>query len=432
MNARAAAAVVVQERAPADPLAWGSTRLSSLLAATGERHALRTAFKDDWARQVWSGRPPAQWTYPSAFELVQRLAGFLVKLKLAPKSPIGICLPNGSEACLSILAAEHAGLVPCLLPVAWSEEELALAMEATKPAAIITQATIANERPADVFCRLAPRHFRLRFICAFGPSVPDGVTDLDRMVLGPEGKSLKSTTMPEPAAEGGIVTFQRRRDGVRAVFRASQSIVAAGAKLLATAKIQAGERILSLMAPDDHRGLTTGLIAALLSGATLECHGLFGGRSFVAALEDTTPTHLVAPAWMEATLGRAKLPSGVTSVILVHEAPTRFKAKTVLRGSIIDVLGFGETALVAAPRRASGQFAISLDDDSAPAAGKSRQLLRIKRDEGDAIHFGGLAAEVHDFERGAVRLALPRLEWRPSGFKAETFAGIMIGVSEQG
>ncbi|MDQ4134740.1 MAG: hypothetical protein M3158_01010, partial [Pseudomonadota bacterium] len=87
---------------------------------------------------------------------------------------------------------------------------------------------------------------------------------------------------------------------------------------------------------------------------------------------------------MEATLAKATLPETVASVILVHEAPARFKAKTALKTPAVDVLAFGELAVVAAPRRESGQFSLSLDDTGQGPA-TTRNLLRIRRNPEGAI-----------------------------------------------
>lgn len=430
MSALAAAAPALDHPPPSLEMTWAAMRLSGLLGATADRHADRTAFRDQAGREAWSGRPPIDWSYPVAYDVIERLSHFFVQMKLPPKSPIGICLPNGSEACLTVLAVEHAGLIPCLLPVAWPEEDLAAAVEGANIAAVVTQAAVGDERPAEVFRGLALRYFGLRFIAAYGPMVPDGVTDLDKVILGSEGLDARAMASAEPTTENGIVTFSRLGGKIRPVFRPCQSVVAAAVTFLVTAKIRAGERIISLIAPDDHCGLTTGLIASLLSGATLECHGLFSARAFVEALDDPRPTHLVAPAWMEPTLARATLPESVLSVVLVHEAPARFKAKTSLRTPTIDVLAFGELAVIAAPRKGSGQFSLSLDEAASQGNATARHLLRVRRDGEGSLEFGGLAAETHDFGRGAAS-PLTKPEWRRSGFKAEMFAGILIGVSEE-
>jgi hypothetical protein len=134
---------------------------------------------------------------------------------------------------------------------------------------------------------------------------------------------------------------------------------------------------------------------------------------------------------MEATLARATLPDTVASVILVHDAPARFKSKTALKTPAVDVLAFGELAVMAAPRKGSGQFSLSLEEDAQSNAA-TRQLLRVRRDPSGAIEFGGLAADIQEYGRGAPRAPLAKPEWRPSGFNAELFAGILIGVTEEG
>jgi hypothetical protein len=263
--------------------------------------------------------------------------------------------------------------------------------------------------------------------------VPDGVADLDRVILGAEAPKTGPAPQIEASSDNGVVTFSHRQGkGLKPVFRPCQSVVAAAVTFLVTAKIRAGERIVSLLAPDDHCGMTVGLIASLLSGATLECHGLFSARAFMEALKDDTPTHLVVPAWMEASLAKAALPKSIVSVILTHEAPTRFKAKTSLRGSVIDILAFGELALIAGQRKGAGQFSLSLEDDGDAGNATSRHLLRVKRAEDGAIAFGGIAADVRGFDRGGPIVPAPQPDWRPSGYKAELFAGILIGVSEKG
>jgi hypothetical protein len=139
------------------------------------------------------------------------------------------------------------------------------------------------------------------------------------------------------------------------------------------------------------------------------------------------PVHLVAPGWMEPILAKADLPASVVSIVLVHEAPVRFKARGELKRRVTDVLGFGETALVSRTRSESGHLMLSFDQDGLPDESGS-DLLRIRRDEDGTIHFGGAAAEIYDFARGVPLIPAQAPEWRSSGFKADLFAGIVIGV----
>jgi hypothetical protein len=431
MNATAAMKPSTLE-APDDApdLAWDAMRLSGLVAAATNRHPERLALLDQPGREDWSGRPRIAWTYSTADEIRRRLAGFFAGLGLPPGAVLGLCLPGGSEACLSLLAAEEAGLTPCLLSAAWSEAELGAALEAANVQAVVTQGVVGEQRPAELFCRLAAGYFGLRFVCAFGPLVPDGVIDLDRVMLGSDEAPAKAPP-PSDSRETGLVTFSRRPGPMRPLFRPFRSTVAAAVTVLVAAKIEAGERILSLLAPDDHRGITTGLMAALLSGAALEHHGLFDGRTLMEALAQPThpmPTHLVAPGWMEPHLAKANLPPSVRSVILIHDAPVRFRAKAPLSRRVVDILALDELALVARARRAD-QFALTLADDASAGSVPARQLMRVRTDPDGAIQVAGVACDLRSFERGQSGPAVPVAEWRSSGFKAEVFAGIVIGVT---
>jgi mycobactin salicyl-AMP ligase len=280
-----------------------------------------------------------------------------------------------------------------LLPLAWSEGDLGDALETAGAQAVVTQALIGEERPAELFCRVACRYFGLRFVCVFGPFVPDGVIDLDRIIT--DGAEPASSSGSEER-DRGLVTFGRRAGPAAPIHRAGRSLVAAAVIFLIATRIGAGERVLTLLPPDDHPGLT-GFAAALLSGATFECHGLFDSRVLTKALDDETPTHLIAPGWLEASIAEAGLDRLVASTVLVHAAPIRFKAKTLLKRNVVDVLAFDETALVARARDARGQLALSIGDEDGQAA--TRNLLQIRRDGDGMIFFAGLAADVQDFKR---------------------------------
>lgn len=402
-----------------------SSSFSALLAATADRHATRVAFRDPVGREDWSGRPAIEWTYAVARQIVSRLSARFRAFDLAPGSIVGVALAGSSESCLAILAIEDAGLVPCLLPIAWSESDLAAAINVADVQALVTQGVLGDERPAEMFCRIAARCFGLRFLCCFGPSVPDGVIDLDRVLIDVNPGARDDVDRHESGS--GWVTFDKC-EPVRPVFRPREGWIAAAMTFLVVAEIGPGERILTLVAPDDLPGLVTSVVASLLSGATLEQHGLFSGEALVAACRLQTPTHLVAPEWMEPALAAANLPSTIRSVILIHRGPSRFKVRTALKTNVIDVLALDEWAIVAGRRDVKGQLAAALEEQSSSVEGG---LLRVRQDEVGSLKFAGPAAEAIELPRGSVATAVAStVEWRSSRFKVDRFAGIAIGVSE--
>ena len=169
-------------------------RLGLLLDATARRYPDRLALIDPADKLAWSGRPPIAWTYAAAAEIVARLAGGLRGWRLAPKSRIGLCLPGSAESALALLAVEAAGHLPCLLPVSWDEDRLATAAAASGLSAVLTQSRLGRTALAERICAVAARYFGLRYVAAFGPDVPDGVINLDRMVL--EGTAAAPAAAP--------------------------------------------------------------------------------------------------------------------------------------------------------------------------------------------------------------------------------------------
>ena len=225
--------------------------------------------------------------------------------------------------------------------------------------------------------------------------------------------------------ESEIITFSRHEDAVRAFVRPARSLLSAARSFLMTIRTRPAERIVSLLPPDDLAGLATGIASALVIGASLECHGVFGAAALIDSLDDPTPAHLLAPGWMEEALAEFDLPSPIAPV-LVHPVPLRFKPHTMLANGAVDILAFDEVALLASPRAPGGVFNFSLDR-GAPDEGERPIRTKIAAD--GSILFGGPAAEVFDYRDGKALRDSPAGGWRPSGFKVERFAGVIIGVA---
>ena len=382
-------------------------RLCTLLAATAQAHPDRLAFIDPAHKPLWSARPAISWTYAAAAEIVARLAQGLRSWRLAPASRIGIALAGSSESFLAYLAVEAAGHVPCLLPLAFDEEALLAAVQAAALPAVITQTRFGALAPAERLCRVAVRYFGLRYLAAFGPDVPDGVINLDAMVLDQAGGAFAD-------GPGGMISFLGG-DPARPVHRGSDALLAAIAVYLVTARVQPGDRILSLLPQDDLRGLVTGLGAALVSGAGLETLPVFEARSFAASLDRPLPTRLVAPAALERNLAGCRLPASLASVTLAHRAPGRLGQRWLspqADRAVVDVVAFEETALLAGAR-AANDVALALTH---PERGHLfSTLMALRRDAEGRLAFRGRACQAGALQRDGT---LPEMvdDWMPSSF----------------
>ncbi len=412
---------------PADPKAVSAPRagsvrpaLSGLLAATAHADPGRIAFVDPADKAEWSGRAAITWTFGSAAEIVARLANGLRQWRLAPASRVGLVAAGGSETLLSYLAIEAAGHLPCLLPPSWDEDALVAGIQAAGIQAVLAQSRVGDDRPAERLCRAALRYFGLRYLAAFGPEVPDGVISLDGMVL--EGRGGASAP-----ASAGLVTFAAG-DPARPVYRPADALIAAIAVHLATTRIAPRERVLSLLAPSDLRGLVTGLGAALVAGAGLETFGPFDARRLAEALARPVPTHLVVPAALERNLAASRCPDSLRSITLAHRLPARLPPRLLApldeaaEGGprrVVDVLAFDETALFTVSR-SDGDLARLLAGPH--PSGPFPRLVDVAMDEDGRFAFRGHACKATPLQR-VIPEEFPADLWTASPFAVKIFAG---------
>ncbi len=416
----------------ADPpeLPLRRTGLCALLAATARRHPTRIAFIDCADKAAWSGRPAMTLTYATAAEIVARLTRGLRSWRLPPGSRIGLHLPATIEGLLAHLAVEAAGHVPCLLPVTWDEEALAAGIQAAGLGAVLSLARLGSGRPAETLCRIAARYFGLRYLAAFGPDVPDGVLNLDELVLNRGGGPVIADT------GGGLVTFAGA-DPTRPVLRPGDGLLAAVAAHLVAARVAPGERILSLAAGPDLRGLVTGLGAALVAGASLETLPVFRSADLAAALSQTVPTHLVVPAFLEdglaAALRTERRPACLRSLAFLHRAPARLAGRLLRPGlgggpqaapAVLDVLALDEDAVLTCARGAD-DLALALADPGRLAL--PPQLLGLRREEDGRFAIRGQGSRCAVLQRGGTDF--PGVaDWRSSGYRPTLFADTAIAV----
>ncbi len=400
--------------------------LCALLAGTARLDPARIAFSDAAPKRSWSDRPPMTWTYGTAAEIVGRLGRAIRAWRLPPGSRIGLWFPGSTEGLVAHLAVEAAGHVPCPLPASWTEAQAAAGIQAAGLSAVLTQTRTGAGRPAEALCRIAAGYFGLRYLAAFGPAVPDGVINLDALALDRGGAAGAA-----PETGGGLVTFAAG-DPARPVQRTGDALLAAIAAHLVPARIEAGERILTLLPPSDLRGLVTGLGAALASGAGLETMPVFDGAALIESLTHPCPTHLVAPAFLEQALGA--LPGAtVRSRVLARRAPVQVPPHRSDPGAdptsdlaALDVLAFDEDAILSVRRGGTGLAGILTEPGrlALPPA-----LFDLCREPDGRLAFRGQACATALVQRGGT-VPVEADGYRVSRFRADRFAGTGVAVTE--
>ncbi|SDA11624.1 AMP-binding enzyme [Methylobacterium sp. UNC378MF] len=378
----------------------------------------RTILRDSGDRVAWCGRPSITWTYAAAAEIVGRLARGIGAWRLPAGSRIGLWFSGGAESALAHLAVEAAGHLPCAMPALWDCAQLSAGIEAAGLVAVLTEGRRGARRPAEDLTRAAMRHFGLRYLAAFGPSVPDGVISLDAMAL--------ERGVVEPAASRGLVTFAGGDPG-RPVYRTAAAFAAAVAAHLDALPLTADERVLTLLPGHDLRGLVTGLGAVLAAGAGLESVLPFDEAGFRAALLRPVPTRLVVPALFESALATLPLPWTVRVLDVVHRAPARLTLRTIgLAGpQRLDSLVLGEAAVLTRP--GLNDVAATLADPE--QALLPRELLDLARGVDGDLACRGLACAATALPRGETPRTDP-LAWRSTGYRPLLSGGTAVSIAE--
>lgn len=387
--------------------------LSDHLASWARRSPRALALGDQPGRRDWSGRPPLTWTAYAADTIAARLAAAFGRLRLPPGSPVAIWMPGGSETCLAMIAVERAGLRSCLIPPATDEAALARTLEAAKARAIVTQARVADLRPAETAMRVARDYFGLRCVAAFGPAVPEGVMDLDRAMLEAGAGSDRPAEGAGRPAGPGLLAFDLCDGELPPAEVSAERLLQTAGALARLRPAAPGDRILSLLPGLDLASLVPGLAAALLGRCTFQPHGLFRSADLEAALSDSAPTHLVAPAWMEDGLADAGI-AAAASITLIHRPPARFRRSGQLGAPVVDLVALGPAALIGAARDTQGRSALTIPHVEREPSHGSSPLSAVRRD-------------------GLGRLLTPANPdgWRPSGYRVETVGDHLAAVSRE-
>jgi non-ribosomal peptide synthetase component E (peptide arylation enzyme) len=111
---------------------------------------------------------------------------------------VGIQLPNIAENVLTILGVLRGGLTPALLPQLWRRADAATELKRAEAKALITCCRIGQFDYGELTRSVVADVFSIRFVCAFGPRLCDGVVALDDLMTG-------APRDPPPAIDRGGV-----------------------------------------------------------------------------------------------------------------------------------------------------------------------------------------------------------------------------------
>jgi hypothetical protein len=361
-------------------------------------------------RESFTDGAPRRLTWAEADRVVSAIANLLQSLALPPGTIVALQLPNVVESVLTFLGVLRAGLIAAPLPLLWRQAEACAALGRVSARVLVSCRRVGELDHAELAMHVAAETFAIRFVCAFGDPVPDGIIPLDEVF----GAALPAPPPPldrndDPAGRIAVVTFDITAGGLIPVARSHRELVAAGEAVSATAGLAPGTTLLGTLMTASFAGLGSTIVPWLLSGSTLQLHQPFDPAAVIASPWDAA----VLPGPLLPRLAEAGLLGARPKTLLaLWRAPERMRVGAPWRGEarVVDIPVFGEVGLLALARENGGAPAELPAPASAAPAG-----LELTRGASGTLCARGPMVPAHPCPPGSPRGPQFNLAIRPDG-----------------
>jgi hypothetical protein len=400
---------------PADARALG---VRSTLDDFFRRAALRrpdaVALRDPPNRESFTQGPPRQLTYAEADRMISAVADRLHRLGLPIDSIIAVQLPNTVESILTLLGLLRAGMIAAPLPLLWRRGEIVDALSRIGAKMLITCGRFGADDYADLARNAAAEIFSIRYVCAFGSGLPDGVVPLDDLYLaenlGPLPR-MQRDGVGNAAAHLALITWDVASGGLVPLARNHRELIAAGRATFLEGRFEQNAALLSALAPSSFAGIALTLLPWLLTGGTLNLHQPFDLDGFAAECRERRCDTILLPGPVAARLSEAgyfATAGDLKNVVALWRSPEQMTASPAWREktvALIDVAAFGETAVIPARRGIHGEPAsIPIGAVTAPRGAAGATLIaELMRTEAGTVAVRGPMVPRQAFPPGAER-----------------------------
>lgn len=388
--------------------------LDDMFRRAVQRHPDRIALIDPPNRAHFTDGSPQRLTYAQADRIVSAIAERLRELNLPIDAIVGIQLPSTVENVLTLLGVLRAGMIAAPIPLLWRRGDLVTALGRIGARALVTCHRIGGTDHAVLAMQAAADIFPIRYVCAYGTHLPDGVVAFDDLLTKekPQAPVLERAHDPDRAAHLALITWETAADSMVPVARNHAELIAGGLAVLLEGRFDSGITFLSAVPPSSFAGLSVSVVPWLLAGGTLVLHQPFDPETLARQLRDGCDA-AVLPAPIVPRLADAGfLASNVRAVIGLWRAPERMSAAPSWQQSstsFIDIACFGEACIIPMRRGATGKpSGLSLGAFAAPqGAPGAVTLADLTVSRQRSLTLSGPMVPRHAYPPGAERAELP-------------------------
>jgi AMP-binding enzyme len=382
------------------------------------------ALTDPPNREAFTDGAPMRLTYAEADRAVSAIAARLRELGLATDTVVAVQLPNVVEFVLTLLGIWRAGMIAAPLPLLWRRAEMSRTLSRIGAKAFVTMTRVDNVDHCDLAMQVAADVFPIRYVCAFGSNVPDGIVPFDDLLSVENPESAPSLDRGKNlAAHVAVVTWDTTPEGLIPVARSHAELIAGGVTTVVEARLGPDTHLLACCTMSSFAGLSLSITPWLIAGGRLSLHHPFEAEVFASQCEQDHCDTIALPGPLIPLIAEAGLLRTPTlkNVVALWRAPERLgKAEPWNNPDIelIDMMAFGELALLGVPRNADGRTRpIAAGKIMAPQGSDQGLMVAETARSGDGtLVVRGSMVPRHAFPPGAERQSTGRLKADTAGF----------------
>jgi AMP-binding enzyme len=345
-------------------------------------------------------------SYAQADRAVAAIAARLRGMGLSSDAIVGIQLPNVAENILVLLAVLRAGMIAAPLPLLWRRADAVAALARIGAKALITCGRVGAFNHAQFAMGVAADVFSIRYVCAFGRNLPDGVVPFDDLVASPSDGPVPPADH-EQADDAdtrlAAITFDVGEGGVVPVARSHRELLAGGMAVARESSLTPDFGILSTITPASFSGICLTLLPWLIGGGILALHHPFDPGVLMRQRRTDRCGTLIVPGPLALSLAEtgALAIERAAGVIAAWRSPEQLAESSAWRESDVsftDVSIFGEAGMIAT-RRGEGGLPLPLL--------ASKGIVELARTEAGTLALRGGLVPHRFFPPGIERSGLP-------------------------
>jgi AMP-binding enzyme len=410
--------------------------IDALFRARVARSPEAAALADAANRSSFTDGAVHRLSYAQADRAVAAIAARLRGMGLSSDAIVGIQLPNVAENILVLLAVLRAGMIAAPLPLLWRRADAVAALARIGAKALITCGRVGAFNHAQFAMGVAADVFSIRYVCAFGQNLPDGVVPLDDLVAAGGGSPVSPNQehlqehLDDADTRLAAITFEVGEGGVVPVARSHRELLAGGMAVARESALTPDFGILSTIAPASFSGICLTLLPWLIGGGILTLHHPFDPGLLAHQQRTDRCGAIVVPGPLAFSLAEtgALAIERAASVIAAWRSPEQLAESAAWRESDVsftDVSIFGEAGMIAMRR----------DDAGLPCPLLARQdAVELARTEAGTLAVRGALVPHRNFPPGIERSGLPHFKigadgWIDTGYPCRfvsTTGGLIV------